>query len=763
MQQRTFTYRLSDSRQPARSNRKNRSNSAQENSFIWPYLILSVINASSKYLEESIMSRLQYLFNHCRQTVTRCHWIHLLILTWMVSLPLTIQALEPPTPQQIQRYREDGTLARRIQLAKSYGNHRMSPALAANIKYKLQQLALQTNPDLKIHNPAKLPPSGWRNMPTTGTVHVPVFLVAFADYPPYNEAADIEFKVAGDGLEADYPRESLHDYYDRASYGQLDIQADVIGWYTTDYNRDAIATVEVESDRAAREALLREVFEFYDEDVDYSVYDNDGNGTIDYFAIIWTGPHGEWSTFWWGYQTHFSDGAYLLDGVRLDAYSWQWESRNYPDVYDPETLNNVEFQPSTLIHETGHALGLPDYYDYDASVGPDGGVGGLDMMDATWGDHNCFSKWVLDWITPQVLTQGAQQFTLSSAASTGDAVVIMPNIEGDTPFDEFFMVQNRYRELNDTGYPEDGLLIWHVNAELYGNGYDYVYDNSYTEFKLLRLMEADGLEQIELDQWADAGDYYTEGETFSPLSTPNSNNYAGELTRVWVTSISSSGPEMTFTAMFQGYPAYLPHFDVTDGYWETRLTLTNETDLDLDVEVEVFDNEGVLTQTSHVNVPGNGGLSQPLTELLGLNLPNTGWLRLGSQGQGISGLMTFKYLPKEAFTSLPLTFSGGTKLTYPLIEYIDGRSTGFAVVNLTEQQAEISLRLVRMDGNTAAVAFESIPPHGKLVDMVESVFSDNIPERSILKIFSDQKITGFALTLSSGNTNVVAVPATVVE
>lgn len=709
------------------------------------------------------MSRSEYPTKERKTTKVRSKLVHLLLLSWMAMIPALAFSLEPPTPEQIQRYRENGTLSHRIQLARSYGNHRMSPALAAKIQYKLQQLALQANLELKISNPAKLPPTGWRNMPTTGTVNIPVFLVAFADYPPYNEATNIEFKIAGDGLEADYPRESLHDYYDRASYGQLDIQADVIGWYTTEYNRDDIATVEVESNRAAREALLQEVFDHYDEDIDYSIYDNDGNGTIDYFAIIWTGPHGEWSSFWWGYQTHFSDGSYTLDGVTLDAYSWQWEAYNYPDVYDPETTNNVEFQVSTLIHETGHALGLPDYYDYDGTVGPNGGVGGLDMMDATWGDHNCFSKWVLDWITPDVLAQGAQQFNLGSAASTGDALVIMRDLTGDSPFGEFFMVQNRYRELNDSRYPEDGLLIWHVNAELYGNGYNYVYDNSWTEFKLLRLMEADGLEEIELNLNADAGDYYTEGDTFSRQTTPDSNTYDGEETRIWIKSISASGPEMSFTALFEGYPSYLPHFDVKAGNWETRLTLTNETDLEVDVELEVFDNEGLTVQTGSVLVPGAGGLTQPLTDMLGTGLPDAGWLRMGTQVEGMSGLMTFQYLPTGAFTSLPLTFEGGSKLVYPLIEHVEGRSTGFAVVNLTDQEIQISLRLVRMDGTTVGIAFESIAPFGKLVDMVENVFSGSIPERSILKVSSNQEMTGFALTFTEGNTNIIAVPASVIE
>ena len=90
--------------------------------------------------------------------------------------------------------------------------------------------------------------------------------------------------------------------------------------------------------------------------------------------MIWTGPDNGWANFWWGYQTHFTDFSYIVDGVRLSKYSWQWES-NPPEG---------SFSPRTAIHETGHALGLPDYYDYDDTVGPDGGVGGLDMMER-WG------------------------------------------------------------------------------------------------------------------------------------------------------------------------------------------------------------------------------------------------------------------------------------------------------------------------------------------------------------------------------------------
>lgn len=59
-------------------------------------------------------------------------------------------------------------------------------------------------------------------------------------------------------------------------------------------------------------------------------------------------------------------------------------------------------------------------------------------------------------------------------------------------------------------------------------------------------MEADGLEEIETgDGRADAGDFYVQGNVFSPSSTPNSNGYVGGFTGVTVQNISAGSSTMT--------------------------------------------------------------------------------------------------------------------------------------------------------------------------------------------------------------------------
>ena len=181
---------------------------------------------------------------------------------------------------------------------------------------------------------------------------------------------------------------------------------------------------------AQREALIKEAIAYFkaqDATLDFSQFNNDkSDNKIEYFMVFWTGPNNGWSNFWWSYKTSWTDSSYTVDGSALGSYSWNWVGGNYAAV--------APFQPYVIMHETGHGLGLPDYYDYDDTVGPNGGVGGLDMMDSNWGDHNSFSKWIFDWITPTVVATGSQTLTLNPSGTSQDAVVIMP---GATSSDSF--------------------------------------------------------------------------------------------------------------------------------------------------------------------------------------------------------------------------------------------------------------------------------------------------------------------------------------
>jgi M6 family metalloprotease-like protein len=450
----------------------------------------------------------------------------------------SLPALEPPRPGELDQLIKDGTFAKREAFSKRLGNHKVRPDVARRSMARLNALASGNRVPQEI-----LP--AWQGMPTTGTNNVLVFMIEFPDYPHGNDASTISNALFGAGNPADYPTDSLRNYYIRSSYSNLWLQGSALGWYQMQHERSWYTNAYGDGNEANR-AVIDEVVQHFDATHDFSQYDNNGDGDIDYFAVIWTGPDTGWSGFWWGYQWSL-DTPILADGVNFKSFSWQWEANPV----------GSEYSAYVICHETGHALGLPDYYDYQTGLGPEGGLGGLDMMDGIACDHNAFSKFMLEWLTPTFVSGASTSVTLMASAAYPSAAAVMPGYAGPHPFEEYFVVQNRDRVLNDTNAPGTGLLVWHVDATPNGGGSDFLYNNSYTEHKLLRLMEADGLEEIEALVDANAGDYYNQGESFLPYGTPNSQTYGGSNTWVSVRNISPDGVTMTADLSAEAIPGMM--------------------------------------------------------------------------------------------------------------------------------------------------------------------------------------------------------------
>ncbi|NLI01482.1 MAG: M6 family metalloprotease domain-containing protein [Chthonomonadales bacterium] len=442
------------------------------------------------------------------------------LLTALATAPCG--AVEPPRPGELARYRADGTLAQRQAYARSKGNYRFSPDLVQRKAAQMGQLR-------------SMAPPGGGSLPSLGAPKTLLIAIDFPDYPHSVDASTLQSMMFGAGNQANFPIESLNRYYQRSSYGKLDIQGNVLGWYRAKNNRDTY------TDKA--ETLIEEAMDYYAaQGHDFAQYDNDSDGRVDYFCVMWTGPDTGWGSFWWGWFGGFGDASYRVSGKSLGGFSWQWEQGD----------------PTVIIHETGHALGLPDYYDYDDSVGPRGGVGSLDEMASNNCDHNGFSKWMLDWLVPATVgsLKEARDYVLRPTSTTTDAVAVMPGMTPAGLFSEWFLVQNRSRLANDTWMPTDGIIIWHVDARLNQYGW-FAYDNSYTEHKLLRVMEADGLEEIEKGYGSNAGDFYVPGKVFSSTSTPNSSNYAGSKTLVLVGNVTGAPAAYTCRISAGGSPDLL--------------------------------------------------------------------------------------------------------------------------------------------------------------------------------------------------------------
>ncbi|MEX8493152.1 M6 family metalloprotease domain-containing protein [Sphaerotilus sp.] len=453
-----------------------------------------------------------------------------------VSLALPAWALAPPTDTELEQLRASGQLAAQAAQARALGNHLLDPATVATLAYRTGR----ANGTISIDTP---PPAWGGGLPTTGAPKILVLLVDFPDQPHVeaNTSALIEERMFGVGGPAvpGYPYESLRAFYLRSSYGQLDLHGHVAPWYRARYGRSYYQAL---GERAGTAAVVDEALgALQATGHPMAQYDNDGDGNFDTLFVKWAGPAGAWASFWWAKQTVYG-GTQTYGGKHIRKVVWSWAGGHYNT--DPL------YEPQVDIHETGHALGLPDYYDYDGSVGPKGGAGGYDMMHSNIGDHNAFSKFVLGWLTPRIVSGGSATVVLRPSGTSPDAVLFMPGASATNPFTEYFLAQYRRRAAgNDTGFVGDGLSLWHVDARLNASGYDYLYNNSYTAHKLLALVEADGLNQIAQGQMADPGDLYTASRLFGPDTKPNSSRYDGSTTGAAMHNISAAG-EATMAATF---------------------------------------------------------------------------------------------------------------------------------------------------------------------------------------------------------------------
>ena len=526
--------------------------------------------------------------------------------------------MQPLSSTERGRLTTSGELAERIAFAKLIGNHqvdsfRFRQALLRTARFYLQSKGV---PEEKIHRlvPLPAPPPGWRGMPTTGAVKAFALLIEFQDTPHTNEANTIQDALFGSPATG-YPYESLANFYRRASYNKLDLSGGTtLGWYKTNKNRSQIT----QSD-AGRDALIKEALQHFDaQGHNFKQYDNDNDGVIDYFMVFWTGADTGWGSFWWGYQTGFSDQSFTLDGVKLGKYSWQWESSPVGSAFDPRVT----------IHETGHALGLPDLYDYDGNVGPDGGVGGADMMDSNQFDHNCFSKWMLDWLDippPTIIGVGSRTVVLNPSGTSQDCVVIWPFLDNGDVFSEFFMVENRQPVGNDTGLPGSGLLIWHIDSSLDASGNNFAFNNSFTAHKLVRLMEADGREDIEANRRFNVGDFYTQGKSFGPNTAPSNARYDGRSSFVEVSSITPSGSQLSAFFKVIGIPPQkvVADFGYDAGGWRVEKHPRFLADLTGDGRADIvgFGDAGVWVALNK----GDGTFQAPQKVVVNFGYDAGGW------------------------------------------------------------------------------------------------------------------------------------------
>ena len=367
--------------------------------------------------------------------------------------------------------------------------------------------------------------------PLRGTLRVIVVLVDFSDKhmaQTQQHFRDLFFKQNG-------PQKSVRDYYAEVTNGLIDIQGDVVGPFRMPQTLAAYAhgASGMGSTLPNAQTMAHDAAVAANPTVNFTPYDNDGNGFVDAFIVIHAGTGAETNANpgdIWSHKWTLAGGQMAVDSTKIFGY-----------LTVPE-----DCKIGVCAHELGHLLfGFPDLYDTDNSSE---GIGDWCLMaSGSWGGGGAApchpSAWCKvnqGWVTTDVRTTNA---TVQIADVKTSHLVYRLWKDGG-PGKEYFLVENRQKAgAFDSSLPGSGLLIWHIDENQINNRDENHY--------WVALMQADAKRNLELNQnRGDAGDCWpgSSGNTnFTATSTPNSKSYAGAPTCVAVTGISAAGSTMSAT------------------------------------------------------------------------------------------------------------------------------------------------------------------------------------------------------------------------
>lgn len=409
-----------------------------------------------------------------------------------------------PTQEQVESYHADGSLDERAQVAERLGHAQLSADLTQQALAR-QAAALGQGAD--VFSLRSVVPSTWKSgMATVGAGHVLALRVSFPDYSFADDDTleALDALINGGGTSA-FPYESLHAYYERASYGALDISGTAVD-YQAKHERSYYQH-DINS-------LFVEVLDALDESLDLSQFDGNGDGYIDCVYLHFAGPDAGWGSTWWSQEWTVPQQA------SPEVYERSWDGKRLWNACLLADNCAADMAASTLIHETGHVLGLPDLYSYRRStIGSSGRSGCLtfDLMDNNAGDTNAFFKWMLGWVDEgkvvrvvanadgvDVLRDGALEhydehsidqvlsaFTSSDLAECGGFIAVSDSEDLLDPekglFSSYYLLQyDRYAGNQSVVYKRggqdvplpSGFRLFRVQAALSQEGDDYLYKNT---------------------------------------------------------------------------------------------------------------------------------------------------------------------------------------------------------------------------------------------------------------------------------------------
>ena len=253
---------------------------------------------------------------------------------------------------------------------------------------------------------------------------------------------------------------SVRDYYNDQSNGEFAPPFDVYGPYTSTRNANQCY--------ANSTSIFVSALKRANDDVDFSRYDNNGDGLVDMVYFLVAGfsaaSNGEQSGYLWPHASSLYYRRINYDGKWMDRYASSTELYGWENTPSTITVEGI----GTVCHEFSHVLGLPDLYDtdYEKSGGESHHPGEWDIMaggsDFNYGrtpvGYTLYERYALGWAKPKTIT-AAGSFTMAAVNESRTGYILRTPVNN-----EFFTIENRQRTSWDSYLPGHGMIVTRVDS-----------------------------------------------------------------------------------------------------------------------------------------------------------------------------------------------------------------------------------------------------------------------------------------------------------
>lgn len=422
--------------------------------------------------------------------------------------------------------------------------------------------------------------NGMPNLPSLGTVNMLVVPVAFQGDTTCTASGESDCATVKTNLETMFfgsgdnaGHESVKSFYSKSSYGKLQFEGEVtpvqtlpktLKAYYEAIGTDALYNRSPDKFEANLETQLISIYSglissLFGSKTVYNGkdYDNDGDGDIDGIWFVYMNEYYNPTE-----EEAIKDNYYYAKNNLLWAFT-SWNSAEsvplgtygWASYYFSKEGGYAVPDAHTFIHETGHMLGLDDYYDYDGLTTP---AGCLDMMDYNILDHDAFSKYLLGWVTPTAVEQ-AGTYNLKPFQENGDFLLIGADWNG-TYYDQYILLEyytpTGLNSLDASepytnglqGFTENGIKAYLIDNRVgkltYSPRTDWTWDGKfYDAFDLDSFDDNTAFAQI----YSNTGSY-----SYDP-DVAGDADYYGEEIHPLIRLLEATGSERLITPVYDDY------------------------------------------------------------------------------------------------------------------------------------------------------------------------------------------------------------------